>query len=290
MGKRKINSPIVSYSLIILGNCLYALSIALFTRPASIPLGGVAGIALVIDKLTGFPMGTLVIILNIPLFLISFRFLGKAFLIRTTVSTIVSSLLIDLFGRIVADYSLSLTDNPMLIALYGGLLSGAGLGLIFAQGATTGGADIVSKMLNHKQPHLSIGHINLVISAAIIIMSSVVFGSHEAALYAIIVQYVSSSVINGIITGLDHASAALVVTKDSERISGAILEKMHRGCTGFLSKGMYTGSDQTTLLVAVRNHEVGELKRIALGEDKDAFIVLLNAREVMGRGFKSYGQ
>lgn len=288
MAKNEKARIIANYALIILGNVLYALSVSMFTKPANIPLGGVAGIALVINKLTGLPMGVAVLALNLPLFLVSFRSLGKSFLARTIVSTVVSSMLIDIFEKLLNGYSL--THEPILIALYGGLLSGAGLGLVFAQGATTGGTDIVSKMINRKRPHLSIGRINLVISATIIITSSIIFGSHEAALYAIIVLYVSSTVIDGIISGLDHASAALVVTRDSDRISGAILEHMHRGCTGFLSKGMYTKSDQTTLLVAVRNQEVGELKRVVLGEDKDAFIILLNAREVMGRGFKSYGQ
>ncbi len=288
MGKSEKARPIINYALIILGNVLYALSVAMFTKPASIPLGGVAGIALVINYLTRWPMGVMVIVLNLPLFLVSFRSLGRSFLVRTIVSTVVSSVLIDVFGNLLKGYTL--TQEPILVALYGGLLSGAGLGLVFAQGATTGGTDIISKMINRKRPHFSIGKINLAISATIIIISSIIFKSYEAALYAMIVQYVSASVIDGIISGLDHASAAMVITRDPERISGAILGKMHRGCTGFLSKGMYTKSDQTTLLVAVRNHEVSELKRVVLGEDKDAFIILLNAREVMGRGFKSYGQ
>lgn len=282
------NRPIVNYALIILGNVLYALSISLFTQPNNIPLGGLTGIALIINYLTDFPMGVTVLILNIPLFLVSFRSLGKSFLIRTSVSTLVSSVLIDVLGKVVENYQI--TDDPILVALYGGLLSGAGLGLVFAQGATTGGTDIIAKMINRRFPHFSIGRINLVISTTVIITSSIIFGRYEAALYAIIVLYVSSSVIDGIISGLDHASAALVVTHNAEGVSDAIFRHMKRGCTGFVSKGMYTKTDQTTLLVAVRNHEVAELKKAVLSEESDAFIILLNAREVMGRGFKSYGQ
>lgn len=288
LGKNNKARPYVNYSLIILGNVLYALSVAMFTKPANIPLGGVAGIALVINYLTNLPMGVMVMVLNLPLFLLSFRRLGRTFLIRTIVSTVVSSVLIDVFGTLFQGYHI--TEEPILVALYGGLLSGAGLGLVFAQGATTGGTDIVSKMINIKRPHLSIGRINLVISATIIIASSIIFQRYEAALYAIIVLYVSSSVIDGIISGLDHASAALVVTREPDKVSEAILKDMHRGCTGIVSKGMYTKSDQITLLVAVRNHEVAELKNVVLGQEKDAFIILLNAREVMGRGFKTYGQ
>ena len=276
------------FILILLGDALYALSVAMFTRPSGIPLGGVAGISMVINYLTSLPMGVMIIILNVPLFLISFRSLGKSFLLMTLISTVASSVFMDVFGGLLE--SVRITDNLILISLYGGLLSGAGLGIVFSQGSTTGGGDIAAKMIHKKSPHLSIGRINLVINVIVILASAAVFRSYEAALYSMIVTFVSSNVVDTIISGMDHASAALIVTSSPDEISAAVFAQMNRGCTGFASKGMYTQSDKPTLLVAVRDYEVAQLKRIILDIDGDAFLILLNAREVLGRGFKSYGQ
>ncbi len=286
--KRIKARDVAQYLMILLGNSLYALSVAMFTKPAGIPLGGVSGVAMVLNYLFSLPMGAMILVLNIPLFLLSYKAMGRRFLIRTIFATIMSSVLIDFFSAHLS--ALTPTDNPLLICLYGGVLSGAGLGIVFAQGATTGGSDILAKFVHRKLEHVSIGRINLIINAVVIVISAAIFQRAEAALYAMVVLFVSSSVIDAILSGQDHASAAMIVTNHPEEVTKGIFTTMRRGCTGFPTKGMYTHAEQQTLLVAVRNHELAQLKRAVVSADPEAFVILLNAREVLGRGFKSYGQ
>jgi len=171
--------------------------------------------------------------------------------------------------------------------LYGGVLMGLGLGLVFSRGATTGGSDIIAKLVTRKRPHISLGKVNLTVNAIVITAAAFVYRSPEAALYAVVVQYVSSSVIDMFLSGMDNASAALIITQKPKEMADAVLHELQRGCTGLEGQGMYTGQQVTTLLVAARPHEISRLKLAAEQVDPSSFIILLNAREVLGRGFKT---
>jgi uncharacterized membrane-anchored protein YitT (DUF2179 family) len=275
------------YGLILLGNLSYAFAVVTFIRPAHVIVGGVGGVAQMIEHLTGFPMGTMVILLNLPLFLLSFRTMGRRFLIRTVLATVASSLMIDFLTPFLSD--LRITEDKLLSVLYGGVLMGLGLGLVFTRGATTGGSDILSKMITRKRPHISLGRVNLSINAVVIAAAAFVYRSPEAALYAIVVQYVSAAVIDMLLSGLDHASAALIVTGKPDEMAEAVLHEVHRGCTGLDGRGMYTSQRMTTLLVAARSHEISRLKAAAQRVDPSSFMIFLNAREVLGLGFKTTG-
>jgi uncharacterized membrane-anchored protein YitT (DUF2179 family) len=279
---------ILDYILIMLGNLAYAAAIVTFIRPMEVIVGGVGGVAQMIEYLTGFlPMGMMVILLNLPLFLFSFRQMGKQFLIRTTISTVASSLMIDFLTPFISGWHI--TDDKLLSVLYGGVLMGLGLGLVFSRGATTGGSDIIAKMVTKKRPHISLGKVNLSVNAIVITAAAFVYRSPEAALYAVVVQYVSSAVIDMFLSGMDNASAALIITQKPKEMADSVLHELHRGCTGLDGVGMYTGHPVTTLLVAARPHEVSRLKLAANQVDPSSFIIFLNAREVLGRGFKAVG-
>ncbi|MDR3208114.1 MAG: YitT family protein [Oscillospiraceae bacterium] len=277
------------YPIVILGAFLYAASVVVLVSPNNIPLGGVTGVAVLLGNLFGWPSGLLVILFNIPLFLLSWRSLGRRFLILTLLATVSVSLMLDAFRPLVAQWRLVYDANPLLAALYGGVVSGLGLGLVFSRGATSGGSDILSKLLHNKFEHLSIGRINLVLNAVVIVISAVAYNSIEAALYALIIQYVSASVIDGILVGMDNASAAFIVTRQSAAVSEAILQNMRRGVTALSGTGMFSREPRATLLCAVRSHEVTVLKKTVMAADPEAFVILTNAREVLGKGFKSFG-
>jgi uncharacterized membrane-anchored protein YitT (DUF2179 family) len=286
--KNRKSKAVLDYALIILGNLAYASAVVTFIRPVDVIIGGVAGIAQMIEHLTGFlPMGMMVILLNLPLFLISFRSMGKQFLIRTTVSTIGSSLMIDFLTPYISGWHI--TDDKLLSVLYGGVLMGLGLGLVFSRGATTGGSDIIAKMVTKKRPHISLGKVNLTVNAIVVTAAAFVYRSPEAALYAVVVTYVSSAVIDMFLSGMDNASAALIVTHKPKEMADAVLHELRRGCTGLEGQGMYTNQPVTTLLVAARPHEISRLKLVANEVDPSSFMVFLNAREVLGRGFKAAG-
>ncbi|MCL2083854.1 MAG: YitT family protein [Oscillospiraceae bacterium] len=281
--ERRDKHAILDYILIILGASVYAFAAAGFIRPINAPLGGISGIAQVISHLTGFPMGVLIIIMNLPLFIYGRKTLGNHFILRSLAAMLVSSLLIDLFsGRLP-----SMTANPLLSALYGGVLMGAGLGLVLSRGGTSGGSDIVAKLMHMRREHISIGKISLAINAAVIACAAAVFRSIESALFAILIQYASATVIDGILNGMDHAKCALIVTQNADAISDAINSSLRRGVTGLAGEGMYTKTERMVLMVAVRKHEIGVLKRLVQRLDGEAFVIMLNAGEVFGRGFKS---
>ena len=281
------HKAVLDYAIILLGNLAYAVSVVVFIRPVDVIIGGVGGVAQMTEYLThGFvPMGMMVILLNLPLFLLSFRSMGKQFLIRTTVATVVSSLMIDFLTPYLHNWQI--THDKLLSVLYGGVLMGLGLGLVFSRGATTGGSDIIAKMVTKKRPHISLGRVNLIVNAFVITAAGFVYRSPEAALYAVVVQYVTSTVIDMLLSGMDNASAALIITTKPAEMADAVLNEVHRGCTGLEGYGMYTHHPVTTLLVAARSHEISRLKVAAQRTDPSSFMIFLNAREVMGLGFKT---
>jgi uncharacterized membrane-anchored protein YitT (DUF2179 family) len=275
----------VSLFMISVGAGVFAFGVAAFIRPINAPLGGVSGIAQVISHVSGWPMGVLIIILNIPLFLLSWRELGIRFIAGSLYGMVLFSILIDVLDGHVP----VLTENPLLSALYGGVLYGAGLALVYMRGATTGGSDIVVKLIQRRMEHLSMGRVTLIINVMIISGAAVVFQSIESALFAIVVQYVASSVMDAMLHGVDNSSVALIITTDPKSMSDAINADLKRGVTGLSGRGMYTNDDKTVLMVAVRRHELGLLKRIVRAQDNSSFVITLNTNEVLGKGFKHMG-
>ncbi|MDR0380591.1 MAG: YitT family protein [Oscillospiraceae bacterium] len=280
--------PAADGAVIFAGAFCYAAAVVVFIAPNVIPLGGVAGVALLLGGALSLPVGLLTLLLNLPLFWLSLRFLGRSFLVRTLAATVLSSLLLDALAPLAARWALTYSENPLLAALYGGVLSGAGLGLVFSRGATTGGSDILARLLHLKWARVGLGRLNLIVNAVVVLISALVYRSLESALYALVVQYVTSAVMDGILIGQDNAAAAFIITRDPGRVSHVLLHALGRGVTALSGTGMYSQEARAALLCAVRGHEITRLKRLVAETDADAFLIVMSAREVLGQGFKHH--
>ena len=282
---RITKESLYQYAVITLGALVLALGQLVFIKPLHIPLGGVSGVALVANYLWKLPIGLVSIVLNLPLFVLGWRTMGREFFYKTVYATVVNSIFLDILDPILPAFPVEM----LLAALYGGIVMGAGYGLLFRAGGTSGGIDIVSKWLNGKKD-IPVGTTNFIINIFVIIGSAVIYGNPDSALYALVTSYVSSVVIDKMVYGMDAQKSALIITGKPVEVSRGIMDQLHRGVTAMEGVGMYTGDKRTVLLCAVRRHETGTLKRIILQEDARAFMLISNTNEVFGTNFKRLGQ
>jgi len=266
------------------GCILFAVSFVLFLEPNLIAPGGISGLGMVINHLTGFPLGLSIILMNTPLLILAFIKFGAKFIASTLYATVLSSLLIDAGMQLLPAF----TDDILLVSLYGGLLLGAGLGLVFAGGATTGGSDILSKLLRLRYPHVRLGRIMLVVDTVIIIICATVFRNINLALYAAISLYVSTIVIDAIIYGGDHAVLTYIISDRYREVGTAIQEELERGITYLCGTGGHTGAGKQVILCAVRRSESAALNEMVNTIDPDAFLIATEAHQVYGSGFSLY--
>ena len=279
-GKKLIAAEIL---IILLGASMQALAILVFVVQAKIPVGGMMGIALIGNHFISLPIGLTIIGLNIPLFLIGYKTIGKKFLWRTILAIVASSVFIDVLGPIIPTFS----GDILLCAVFGGVFSGLGVGLIFYGGATSGGTDIISKLLKRKHGW-SYGVTGLYMNGAIVLCGALVYRSVEGALYALILQYITSTVIDSVLQGFDMSTGAFIITKEPEKVSDALMKDLGRGVTTIDAVGSYTQERKWMLLCAVRQSETMPLKRIVAEADPEAFVMLTHVQEVLGRGFKEH--
>ena len=282
---RITKESLYQYAVITLGALVLALGQLVFIKPLHIPLGGVSGVALVANYLWELPIGLVSIVLNLPLFVLGWRTMGREFFYKTVYATVANSIFLDILDPILPAFPVEM----LLAALYGGIVMGAGYGLLFRAGGTSGGIDIVSKWLNGKKD-IPVGTTNFIINIFVIIGSAAIYGNPDSALYALVTSYVSSVVIDKMVYGMDAQKSALIITRKPVEVSRGIMEQLHRGVTAMEGVGMYTGDKRTVLLCAVRRHETGTLKRIILQEDARAFMLISNTNEVFGTNFKRLGQ
>lgn len=287
------------YLWIIAGSIITAGAINIFLVPYKIAPGGVTGIATVVYYLSGnrFPVGVTMLILNIPLFLFGMRFIGGRFTIRTLFSTVFLSAVIDLtqpFTNYFTEHYLTqldnLTANPdyLLYSIFGGFFMGAGLGLVFRSGATTGGTDLAARIVNHFVPQLTMGQILLIVDSSVILFAAISFNSFLLALYAILSLYISSKVIDAILEGVNFAKAVYIISDKSDEIAKLILVELDRGVTALKGTGMYTGADKQVLYCVLQRGQLPLLKLLVKKTDPSAFVILTDIREVLGEGFKTY--
>ncbi|HOM02308.1 MAG TPA: YitT family protein [Acetivibrio sp.] len=287
------------YLLITTGSLITAMAINVFMVPYKIAPGGISGIATVIYYITDakVPVGTAMLILNVPLFMMGIRLIGKKFTIKTLYGTILLSLLIDatqpLTDRFVENYLASTenyqyTPDILLYSIFGGLLMGIGLGLVLRSGATTGGTDLAARIVNYVVPAFTMGETLLFIDTGIIVFAAFVFRSVQLALYSIVTLYISSKIIDAILEGVNFAKALLIISDSPQEIATSILKDLDRGVTALKGKGMFTGNDKEVLFCVVQRRQIPMVKKIARDIDKKAFIVLTDIREVLGEGFKTY--
>ena len=276
----KIRNEIISFTSIVLGCLIMALGLNWFLIPNRIVGGGLSGIGTVLYHLFGFPVGLTVLVMNIPLFLISWKVLGRSFGIKTLIATLLLSVFID--GTAFLSV---LTKDLLLASLMGGGMVGLGLGLIFLEEASTGGTDLVAKVVHKLISFFSIGQILMVIDVQVVILAAFAFSQYELALYAGVNIFVAARVIDAVVIGVNYTKAAYIISQHSGRISKRILDEMKRGVTELTGKGMYTQMDRPVLLCVLRRRDIPHLKQIVSKEDPEAFVFISDVREVFGEGF-----
>lgn len=273
-----------SCGIITLGAVIYALAFDWFVAPNQIAMGGVTGLAQIVNALVPvLPVGVLSILVNVPLFLAGWRLLGGRLLVSSLYAMAVSSLAID----VIAWMHIFPPMDPILATLYGGAGMGVGLGLVFSQGATTGGTDIIGKLLKLKFPWLPIGKLVMIPDMVVVILAAVVFGTVNAALYGLIQMYLLSKVMDMILYGWDTSRVAYIITDRWEETVQGLLD-MNRGVTLLQGKGAYTGAEKQVLLVAFRQREIVPIKRMLREIDPRAFFIVCDAHEILGEGFGDY--
>ena len=273
-----------SCGIITLGAVIYALAFDWFVAPNQIAMGGVTGLAQIVNALVPvLPVGVLSILVNVPLFLAGWRLLGGRLLVSSLYAMAVSSLAID----VIAWMHPFPPMDPILATLYGGAGMGVGLGLVFSQGATTGGTDIIGKLLKLKFPWLPIGKLVMIPDMVVVILAAVVFGTVNAALYGLIQMYLLSKVMDMILYGWDTSRVAYIITDRWEETVQGLLD-MNRGVTLLQGKGAYTGAEKQVLLVAFRQREIVPIKRMLREIDPKAFFIVCDAHEILGEGFGDY--
>ncbi len=283
-GKDKVVFTTVrDYLLMLAGSLLFAVAVDMFMAPNDVVAGGLTGISTMLNYLYGLPIGTMTVIINIPLFIWGAVENGKKYLVKTIFGTVLSSIMVDLLVGYIPTY----TGERTLAALFGGLIMGLGLGLIFYGGGSTGGTDIISKNLRNHFPFLSMGTIIIIAGVFVIVATMIVYRSIESGLYSVIVIFISSKVIDTTIYGLSHDNGEVIFIMSSqyEDISKAIMNEVHRGVTLLESQGGYTGKETKTIMCAVRPSQVYKVKSIASSIDKSAFIIVTKAGIIDGAGF-----
>lgn len=272
-----------SISLIILGSIIYALGTHCFVSPAEIAPGGASGIALMANFLFGLPIGTITLIINIPLLILAWFYVSKRFVFNTSIACIISAIILD---GIVVPFVPQYAGDRFIGSLFGGVVVGMGMALIFMAGSTTGGSDIVGKLLQKKAPHVSMGRALLIIDGIILGISIFVFNNIESGLFGMVSLFASTQIIDSIMYGIDKGCQVTVVTKFPEEIGKRVIDELDRSATISDAKGAYSMGSTQILLCAVRKPQFSQLKSIIYDVDPKAFVMVTETTEVFGEGFK----
>lgn len=280
--KQKFLSQIKSLVFILLGSSVYALAYNLFLIPHHIVPGGITGISMILNRCLNTPVGMMTVLFNIPIFFLGAKVIGRMYTIKSIVAVIVSSLLIDFFTYILTLQSV--TDNKILAALYGGIMLGIGLGIIFRGQASTGGTDIIGQIIN-RYSNFSTGNSILIVDFIIISGAGLVFQNFELALYGYLTLFFSTKIIDLVLEGISYTRAAFVISEHNQIISNIILERLDRGVTKLQGIGGFSNKPKDVLYVVITKRQVAELVSLIKEIDPNAFVVITDVYEVLGKGF-----
>ena len=273
--------------MIVIGSAIYAIGFQFFLYPNDIVSGGVVGVAMIINAMTGLPVGMMTILMNIPLFLLAWRHFGLDFLIGSMAGMGISSAFVYLFAL----SGVVLTNDPMLACIIGGVVKGAGLGIIYYVGATTGGVDILAKMFRQKYPQINFGTMILIMDVVIITAYALIFKRHESAMYSVVAMFVVSKVVDLALYGLDNSSMCFIISEKSEELTQTIISgTMHRGVTILEGQGAYSHQQKHVIMCVIKRTQFGELRRVVRSVDENAFFVVTDAKNVFGKGFDSISE
>lgn len=268
------------------GSLVFAVGFAFFLQPNDMSPGGISGLSLVITELLGFgSVGTLSILINTPLFLLGGVKIGRRFFIGSLLGMVLSSVLIDLFAML----SVSPVE-PLLAVLYGGVICGLGLGIVFISGTSTGGSDILVRLLKLRWRNVPIGQISMSFDAIVVLLTGLVYQDVTKALYTGITVYICGKVIDGVVYRFDYSKVALIISSEYEAIAEAIGRRLDRGATFLHGEGSYSHTPTKVVLAAVKKQQIAELKELVVELDPNAFIILQEAHQVLGDGFSRYSK
>lgn len=287
---KKVISTGTELMMCVLGALMYAVAVSLFVNPLKFVAGGVTGLGILINYLVPvISTGTFVFVANIPLFIISWKKFGFKFIARTVFATALVSVFIDILADLGEKYNWFFSGDEKLVGtIFGGIIAGAGLGIVFLGGATTGGLDILARLLRLKFPHLSVGRLILICDFAVVLLSGIVYRSVESILYSIIIIFLSSLAVDHIVAGRSHSKLLFILTDSYEEVTKDIIAICGRGVSVIPAQGGYTGQDKKLLMCVVRTHEVSRVRKVVAKYDEKPFIIITDSSEVLGQGFKSH--
>ena len=284
--KHTLSYYVKSYAVITLGSLLYALAYNIFYAPNLVAMGGLTGLGQVLNALIPvLPVGTTVFVMNVPLFFLGWKFIGGHLLISSLYAMTFSSFAIDVLDMI---YQFPPMDT-MLAAIFGGALLGAGIGLVFSKGATTGGTDLIARLLKLKFAWLPMGTLVLIPDFIVIVLAAIAFGKVESALYGLVSLFITSKVMDMVLYGLDSSKVAYIISDSCKAITDAVIA-MDRGATILHGEGAYSGDQKKVLMVAFKQKEIVPLKEKVNEIDPHAFLIVCDAHDVLGEGFRTYSK
>ena len=280
-----LKKNLLSFLIITLGAAVFAVGFVWFFQPNDIASGGLTGLAQIINHLIpAFPVGITLIVLNIPLFALGLKLIGGRLLFGSLYAMFISSVIIDLISPL----GIWKPMDPILAAIFGGVTMGLSLGLIIQQGSTTGGTDLLARLLKLKLAWLPMGKLLLALDVVVIVLVAIVFRELNTALYGIVSMYISSLVLDGVLYGMDTAKVAYIISDKNDTICHTLVHTMDKGVTILSGKGAYSGTDKQVLMCAFKQREIASIKAAVKEIDPDAFLIVCNAHEVLGEGFRAY--
>lgn len=280
--KQKIRVLAMDTVFDIAGSILFALGIYTFAKATGFAPGGVSGLALIINYLFRLPIGVVSLLLNVPIILISYRALGRGFLIKSVRTMLINTVFLDLVFPHLPIY----TGNSFLAALFTGVFVGSGLALIYMRGSSTGGADFLIIAVRNKFPHFSLGQITMVADTIVIVLGGIVFGNIDSVLYGIISTFATSYVIDKVMYGAGSGKLAIIITDCGREVAAQIIRSTTRSCTIVPATGAYSGANRDMVLCACSKPEIVKVRNAAHYTDPSAFVMITEASEVFGEGFK----
>ena len=271
---------------ICLGSAVFALGFDLFLSPNDLNAGGVSGIAMILVHLIGFgSVGTVTMLINLPLFIMGGLKIGKKFFLGSLIGMVSSSILLDIFAKIPG-----VSVEPLVAALYGGVLCGLGLGMVFATGASTGGSDIVVRLLKMRYRNVPIGTINMIFDLTVASLTGIVYCDITKALYSGIAIFITGKIIDAVVYRFDYSKVVLIISDYHEKITEFVMNELDRGATYLEGTGSYSGTPRKVVMTVVKPAQIADLKEAVMAIDPRAFLVVQDAHQVLGEGFAHYSK
>ena len=280
--KKRIRTVLFDMICYFAGAFIFSAAVNMFIYPSEISPGGLTGVAAVFEYVLSVPMSVSVLVLNIPILVLGFIKFGGGFILRTAVATVFVSFNLSLTEKLLPVFNI----DKILAAIFGGILMGVGISLVMLRGATTGGIDIIAKLINNRFRHISVGKIILSVDAVVIILASLAYRNFESALYSVVAMYSASGILDLIVYGADKGKLIYIITNEPKAICREINIKLKRGVTALKGFGGYTRKEKEVLLCSVRKYEITAVYDIIRAFDPTAFVIVSDAVEITGQGFR----